>query len=100
MRFCCESFSRLADGVPRKGFGVFVDDYDDRAVFYLQFRSLDRETPLPEGPSRDYLIVATETRVIYCPWCGSHLEEFYAAQWRELAHITKDLALDGDHRRR
>jgi hypothetical protein len=99
MKFCCQSFSRLADGIPRKGFAIHVCEHDGEPVFFLQFRSLDRLVSLPKGLPIGQLIVATETRVLFCPWCGCNLGEFYLASWRELYEVTRELTLDGDHRR-
>ncbi len=98
MNFCCKSFSRITDGVPCSGFKMLVRDHEGQGLFFLQFRSLDREAPLPTGPAAVGLVFASEMRLIYCPWCGVNLDKFYATEWRDLSELTKTMELNLDHR--
>ena len=94
--YCCLGFSRLLDTGSCKGFSLFVEERNGEPVFWLQFRSIDRGTALPKSDTPGQLILATETRLLFCPWCGNNLAAYYSESWNDLKLKTAALHLDFD----
>ena len=85
VKFCCPGFEHFSEEAGIRGFGLYSDDAPDtEASFVLQFRALDPDgrTPL-NAPTR--LTIVSEIRIIYCPWCGTKLKEFYGSCMNDLA---------------
>ena len=83
-KFCCVGFEYFTNEAGNRGFGIFPDDGPGtEASHVLQFRALDPDGQPPNAPSRITLV--SEIRMIYCPWCGVKLQEFYRSKMKELA---------------
>lgn len=100
MRTCCEGFQDLLDKCGERGFSVRVTRHDNRPVFALQFRAIERGQEWPQS-SRDLeqqelVTLVTEVCIVHCPWCGARLEKAYKRDWEQLVKLTEpgDLSID------
>ncbi len=89
--YCCEVFERFVENRDKKGLSILVDyskyDKTKEPYFWLQMRAVDtnQQSSLPKGNSYPCNITLwTETRVLYCPWCGKKLKKFYRRNWETL----------------
>jgi len=91
MKYCCEAFKHAFNKKQGRGFSVFsAEDYSNNPIFYLYYKviSSDSEQKVVEFLSKEKpdvsLSLASETVIIYCPWCGKNLLRFYKKTWKEI----------------
>jgi hypothetical protein len=84
MTFCCRGFEHWFGEAGKRGFGLFASHEDPfPTVYVIQHRALDdcentpAFTPYPVSVISDLVI-------LFCPWCGTKLDEFYRDSVQEL----------------
>lgn len=76
--WCCDGFRWYYDQAGRRDFAVLVErGPDNEPVFILQHRSIELGKRL-EAKTEIPVTLANETRMKFCPWCGSDLQCFYS----------------------
>ncbi len=77
MRWCCVGFQSHVEAAGRRGMSIILDTSDESDPrFVIQHRAVDHEAPAPEFSDVPVSLV-TESRIAFCPWCGTMLKEFY-----------------------
>jgi hypothetical protein len=85
MKWCCAVFEGAFLEAGRRGLAVVVDrDQEGSPEFILQHRVVDAGGTPPRN-SNQALTLTSDTRIEYCPWCGSRLATFYRGRIDDLA---------------
>jgi len=84
MNWCCGSLEGCHSNVGCRGISVFVDDGDGLPAFVLQARALQVEDSDALPNMTIPLTVVSELTIVFCPWCGTKLDEHYESTWPEL----------------
>ena len=78
MTFCCNAFKANFELAGTRGFSVFSYQYDKNDVaFIVQHRAMETGAVPPVTTSP--LSLVSEMHVLFCPWCGTKLDEFYGS---------------------
>jgi hypothetical protein len=92
MKWCCAQFGNHFAEAGLRGFAVFavMRDFDEPA-FLLQHRSLDPNVePVPQtGP----FSVVSDVGIMFCPWCGVRLRDYYRKSMKELDRSDLEVPL-------
>ena len=85
MDYCCLGFAGHMEVAGRRGMSIIADASDELGpVFVVQHRAVDFgcqlqiESPVPVS-------LVTESRIQYCPWCGTSLAAFYGDTVKEVS---------------
>jgi hypothetical protein len=89
VKWCCLGLEAATKGAGGRGFGVFVDDTPQPALFVLEHRALDPDAPAPAYEGR--LSIVSQTGMRFCPWCGKELLKWYKNDLPKL--VRKDLII-------
>src|SRR5436305_1030300 len=77
MRWCCVAFEGHCQDYGNRGFSVGVLKRDGpKPEFFLFHRSVEDGTEHLVSSSTP-LSLTTELRIMFCPWCGAELGQFY-----------------------
>jgi hypothetical protein len=76
MKWCCAQFKWHFEEAGRRGFGVFAASAEAPAMFVFQHRSIDRDKEPPTDYNAPLSLVA-DVGILFCPWCGVRLLDFY-----------------------
>ena len=73
----------------QRGFSVLIEKGDDgRARFLMQSRAVeqgDQDRFHTHLSQTDFPVsVVAQTGMIFCPWCGTNLQQFYGSRVEEL----------------
>jgi hypothetical protein len=83
--FCCSLFEDALSQAGNRGLAVVVDISKSGAIeFILQHRAADAGAPAPPDYPRP-LVLVSDARISFCPWCGKRLATFYANRASALA---------------
>jgi hypothetical protein len=103
--WCCPGFRHLYERRYERDLFVFVRPWGSSQgsgfSFWLAFRSVrqqDRSRLAVAGLPRDVPVtISTSQRILYCPWCGVQLEQFYQGQKASLVdpRIVQEFELPG-----
>lgn len=77
MRWCCATLQDWYAAAGERGIGLLIErSTDGRAVFLLQYRSID---PGKEAlvSSQTPVTLSGQVGITFCPWCGQNLENWY-----------------------
>lgn len=78
MKFCCGGYKAHFEAAGSRGFGVFSFRYDDDVVaFIIQHRAMEGGAVPPVTSSP--MSVISEMHILFCPWCGEQLDQFYGS---------------------
>jgi len=87
-KWCCVGFQGSYEQAGHRGFSVLIEkDADLGTRFSIQFRAVeksDQERLLALLHAEFPVSVATETGMLFCPWCGVNLKRFYGGRTAEL----------------
>lgn len=74
--WCCAQFQWHCEMAGERGLAVIVDNATGKVpAFLIQFRALDPgvSPPVTDTP----LSIVSETGILFCPWCGCNLRDWY-----------------------
>ena len=80
MRWCCLGFESHVKTAGSRGVSIIGgQDSQGNPEIFLQFRSIDSDldSQLPNLPFP--LSLATDIRIMFCPWCGKKVDEHYGS---------------------
>jgi hypothetical protein len=75
MKFCCAQFEGMCGFVGERGFGIVPYKDEGTQRFILQHRALDPQANIPV--TNTPLSTIGEVHLLFCPWCGVRLSDFY-----------------------
>lgn len=76
MRFCCAQFEGRFKDAGLRGTGILCYCSDGGILhFVIQHRALNLNVPVPHSDTP--LSFLSEDHILYCPWCGVSLRDFY-----------------------
>ena len=76
--WCCPQFEGTYEAAGGRAFSILVDfQPPDDPSFILQHRAVELDQELPAIPIP--IAVVSEVHILFCPWCGRNLREFYGA---------------------
>lgn len=80
--YCCGRFQDLVSDGSHRGMAIVPQRHEKFGYnFVLRFRALDSEFDNELVEVGDVPVTRTvEQAIIFCPWCGKHLLEFYDSQ--------------------
>ena len=86
MRWCCTVFEGWYSQAGERGLGVLAGiTPDNEPEFLIQFRAIgDGERLSVSSP--EAILTETQIGILYCPWCGRKLEQWYR---RDLAELDR-----------
>ena len=77
MEFCCGAFKANHEMSGSRGFGVFATEFDEGDFYFIiQHRAMEPGSDPPPFTATPLSLVS-EMYILYCPWCGTNLKEFY-----------------------
>jgi hypothetical protein len=81
--YCCVQFEGWSQTAGQRGIGLFsyLDESGVRR-FILQHRATDPETSL--GNTNTPVDLVSDMHILFCPWCGVSLSQFYRERNRNL----------------
>jgi len=87
--WCCAGFKGRYEQAGHRGFSVLIEkDEFLGARFSIQSRAVESSDQerfcRAIKPSEFPVSIATETGVMFCPWCGVNLKRFYGKRTDEL----------------
>ncbi|MCX5659468.1 MAG: hypothetical protein NTW19_07060 [Planctomycetota bacterium] len=89
MDYCCDAFSGMAADVGMSGFSIECVYLNGQPTVMIYFRAVPAgERVALSGMDlksvagkQTRLILASRTRLLFCPWCGVNLDKFYKKKW-------------------
>lgn len=76
MKWCCQGFHAHFYQVEEPGFGILVSpDYEEKPCFALVFKAVEKDTKFPILDFK--VILESEAKINFCPWCGRNLARYY-----------------------
>lgn len=80
MKWCCVGFKAHYDHAGQRGSAILIGrDLESAPEFVLQHRILDADEVWPKDAPAHVVLVSDE-RIQFCPWCGTNLDRFYGKQ--------------------
>jgi hypothetical protein len=96
MKWCCGSFKSQYDAAGQRGFAILVDrDKTIGPYFLWQHRATEmgNETKLSDWKTDFPVSLVSQTGLLFCPWCGKSLVNFYGRHAAELARPGFEIPL-------
>jgi hypothetical protein len=76
MKFCCTQFEGWFSEAGLRGVGIYCYRAEDKGLqFVMQYRALDPSAPVPHSESP--MSFVCDMHILWCPWCGANLRDFY-----------------------
>ena len=86
--WCCKWFRESWESRHDRTIYVYADppnEYRDRATFWIAMRAVEqRHLHGDIGYTNVPLTLSTSRLIVFCPWCGVNLGEFYRASYQQL----------------
>jgi len=89
-KWCCDDLKGAFEDRNRRGIYVVAELPHPRlnvgVTFWLGMRSIDvgDSIELNESSKPTPVLIETRRRIIFCPWCGCHIEKYYSKTYERL----------------
>jgi hypothetical protein len=83
MKWCCSTFKGWFEDAGNRGLAVVVEQSTFGPAFFIQFRAVDMDDEGPKDHPRPFTL-ATQSGILFCPWCGVDLAAFYKRHVQEM----------------
>jgi len=78
IEWCCVQFMWYYNRDDTRGERIAIERTSIGSIYFkLQFRSIDKDKEQLLGISDIPITITSEFGILFCPWCGSDLNEYY-----------------------